>query len=62
MEEADRALLESILAAQVLLLAHELREEQRRLSSRGDTELLDEAAQLVREKRAHLVEIASSAP
>lgn len=62
MEEADRALLESILAAQVLLLAHEMRKEQRRLSSRGGTELLDEAAQLVREKRAHIVEIASSAP
>ena len=30
MEEADRALLESILAAQVLLLAHEMRKEQRR--------------------------------
>ena len=62
MEEADRALLESILAAQVLLLAHEMRKEQRRLSSRGGTELLDEAAQLVREKRAHIVEVASSAP
>ena len=62
MEGADRALLESILTAQVLLLAHEMRKEQRRLSSRGGTELLDERVQLVREKRAHIVEVASSAP
>ena len=62
MEEADRALLESILAAQVLLLAHEMRKEQRRVSSRGGTEFLDEAAQLIREKRAQIVEVALSAP
>ena len=61
MEEADQALLESIPAAQILLFAHEMRKEQRRVNSRGSTELLDEAAQLVREKRAQIVEVVSSA-
>ena len=62
MEEADRALLESILAAQVLLLAHEMRKERRRMDPRGSTEFVDEAAQLVPEKRTQIVEVASSAP
>ena len=62
MEEADRALLESILAGQVLLLAQEMRKERRRMDTTGSTEFVDEAAQLVREKRAQIVEVVSSAP
>ena len=37
MKDAGWAVLESILAAQVLLLAHEIRKEQRKMSSTGST-------------------------
>ena len=62
MEEADRALLESILVVQILLLAHEMRKERGRMDTRGSTEFVDEAAQLVRKKRAQIVEVTGIRP
>ena len=60
MKDADRVVLESILAAQVLLLAHEMRKEQRKMNSTGSTEFVDEATQLIRQKRAQIVDAVSS--